>query len=423
MSSGSVAIGSSGSISSLVRRIGAKASLPALIVTLLLLATPAALASRKQVRLLIPILTGHELDQVRKLAPAASITTINGETFLEVGSFTDARVAHRLGRSIQKRLSIPFDLAYDPDHPQIALALDQKQVDLQTAQVRRQVQPALVASAPQNNSQPKPDRSDPFWEPLAVNLQVAALHPTVVVAAAPLEQPLKQTAAIAEAASVKPLKAPLTPSDIAVIAEPALTFSQLEQLPTLALQAEQFTDQSAKSSEALANVAAPVVAKAVKPVKPPMAHTPVVRRDPIRGARRREEISPVNHDHLAVTAFFKPLVSTPTAPQLQQHPWLRPVPIAAVKVEVPISRSGVAANPQLNYIYVKIQQPSDVARLNSITPVMELNVVGDTLMARVGVFTKSRIGLRMLEARIRELKQQKVDMIVANGSTLKELVV
>jgi hypothetical protein len=68
-------------------------------------------------------------------------------------------------------------------------------------------------------------------------------------------------------------------------------------------------------------------------------------------------------------------------------------------------------------------QPSDVARLNSITPVMELNVVGDTLMARVGVFTKSRIGLRMLEARIRELKQQQVDMIVANGSTLKELVV
>lgn len=68
-------------------------------------------------------------------------------------------------------------------------------------------------------------------------------------------------------------------------------------------------------------------------------------------------------------------------------------------------------------------QPSDVARLNSITPVMELNVVGDTLVARVGVFTKSRIGLRMLEARIRVLKQQQVDMIVANGSTLKELVV
>ena len=94
-----------------------------------------------------------------------------------------------------------------------------------------------------------------------------------------------------------------------------------------------------------------------------------------------------------------------------------------MKVEVPISRSGVAVNPQLNYIYVKIQQPSDVARINRITPVMELNPMGETLLARVGVFTKSRTGHRLMEARIQQLRQQQVDLIVAEGSTLRELVV
>lgn len=75
------------------------------------------------VRLLFPIIQGTELDRLAPVAPNAKIVQVGGENYVLIGSFSDARVAHRLGRSIQKRLAIPFDLAYDPGHPQINLAM------------------------------------------------------------------------------------------------------------------------------------------------------------------------------------------------------------------------------------------------------------------------------------------------------------
>jgi hypothetical protein len=82
----------------------------------------------------------------------------------------------------------------------------------------------------------------------------------------------------------------------------------------------------------------------------------------------------------------------------------------------------VAVNPNLNYLYVKIQNLADVARLNQITPVMELNPMGDTVMARVGVFTQSRTGRRLMEAQIARLRQQQVELIVADGGRLKAAI-
>jgi hypothetical protein len=392
------------SISSLMQRVGVKASLPALVVTLLLLASPGVLASGKQVRLLIPILTGSELDQVRKIAPSASIVTINGETFLEVGSFTDARVAHRLGRSIQNRLAIPFDLAYDPGHPQIALALGPETSPKAVAKLPHSAAPPFVAATAEPKPQPKPPASDPIWSPLAMSFEPAA----------PVEPGTEAAVAMAAEANV------------------AATQADLRSVPASKPTGEQTIVQTAIATEIAAAVPVepePTVkapeSKAiyVKPANHRMSPARMASRMSQMAIRTRSEARVANSESPTLAASSEAAFSSTKTVQAQQHPWLRPVEIASVKVEVPISRSGVAVNPQLNYIYVKIQQPSDVARINRITPVMELNPMGETLLARVGVFTKSRTGHRLMEARIQQLRQQQVDLIVAEGSTLRELVV
>ena len=339
------------------------------LAALLLSAAP-AMAGGQQVRLLIPVLTGTELDQVRSLAPTASIVTINGETFLELGSFKDARVAHRLGLSIQKRLRIPFDLAYDPDHPQIALALGNEPQPMPIAQVVPPAQLASVARQPEPKPQlvPKPATSDPIWSPLVASLNAPELETAsarVVQVVAPVEE------------EVQPPAAETTP--VPVAAEPALP-----------LEAHLASTHS---------------------LHPGSARTEQNRRSSKRAHPETREASAISSSVVE------------DAMQPRRHPWLKPVQIAAVKVEAPLSHSGIAINPQLNYIYVKIRKPSDVARLNRITPVLELNPVGDTLMARVGVFTQSHTGRRLMEARIQQLKHQQVDLIIANGSELREMVV
>lgn len=96
----------------------------ALAALLAWLPAGAALATPDpSVRLLFPILNGNELDQLLPLAPDAQLVTVGGNPFIQLAHFADARIAHRLGRSIQRRVALPFDLAYDPGHPQLDLAL------------------------------------------------------------------------------------------------------------------------------------------------------------------------------------------------------------------------------------------------------------------------------------------------------------
>jgi hypothetical protein len=427
------------------------ASLPARLVTLVLLLTGApVLAGGKHVRLLIPILTGAELDQVRQLAPKAAIVTINGGTFLEVGAFTDARVAHRLGRSIQKRLAIPFDLAYDPDHPQVDLALgDEPLKPSQTiAQQASAVQQLAVAPAPQ------PAATDPIWAPISVGLS------DVLAEAAPL-QALAQTEVSTDPASGQPEADGTAGSgQLTAVVEEVSGLSQAQIPPQPAATQPAAIDPAltliAAAVDAGAELDSPnlhheVVLAVAGNTPEPKPEEAVTRDVAVAEPTSQQELEateqqPVHRKALmpavhaapevdnslaalpapvAITQpqarlvvelpFAKP-IATPKAHR--PHPWLKPVQIAAVKVEPPLSRSGVAVNPHLNYLYVKIQKPADVARLELITPVMELNPVGTTMVARVGVYTQSRTGRQLMEAQIAELRQHKVHVLIAHGGSL-----
>lgn len=69
------------------------------------------------VQLLVPLESGHELELLLPKAPQAQLVRVNNRDFVSLGRFQDARVAYRLGRTFQRHTQLPFELAYDPGHP------------------------------------------------------------------------------------------------------------------------------------------------------------------------------------------------------------------------------------------------------------------------------------------------------------------
>lgn len=86
----------------------------------MLLAAPVLAGPR--VRLMVAVPNANAYEQVMALVHAGQLTAMDGEAFVVVGEFTDARQGHALGRALQRRLRLPFELVYDTRHPQADLA-------------------------------------------------------------------------------------------------------------------------------------------------------------------------------------------------------------------------------------------------------------------------------------------------------------
>lgn len=74
------------------------------------------------VQLLVDIKTGLELNQIRTLIPTAKVLEKSGKVFVYVTQVTNARTAYNLGKSLQDKFNITFNLAYSEGHPDLNLA-------------------------------------------------------------------------------------------------------------------------------------------------------------------------------------------------------------------------------------------------------------------------------------------------------------
>lgn len=94
---------------------------------------------------MLAVTSADAYEQVMALVHDGRLTAMDGEAFVVVGEFDDARQGHALGRALQRRLHLPFELVYDPLHPQADLAWAQPSA--QTLGARPQPSPALPPMA------------------------------------------------------------------------------------------------------------------------------------------------------------------------------------------------------------------------------------------------------------------------------------
>lgn len=92
---------------------------------------------------MVSVPNAEAYERVMALVHDGRITAMDGEAFVVVGDFADARQGHALGLALQRRLRLPFELVYDPLHPQANLALRPSAGSSQP--IRRSSLPAVPA--------------------------------------------------------------------------------------------------------------------------------------------------------------------------------------------------------------------------------------------------------------------------------------
>ena len=106
------------------------------------------------VQLLVDIKTGLELNQIRTLIPTAKVLEKSGKVFVYVTQTKNARTAYNLGKSLQDKFNITFNLAYSEGHPDLNLAW----MESLNNTVAKKVVPALPTNKPSSKEvSPSPE--------------------------------------------------------------------------------------------------------------------------------------------------------------------------------------------------------------------------------------------------------------------------
>jgi hypothetical protein len=296
--------------------------------------------------------TGFELQQVLPTAPLAQLVQIEGRAYVQLGNFADARVAYRLGRTIQKRTRLPFELAYDAGHPQSDgqwLAQERTATPDFGLTARLRLQPVSGSAA----------------EPVA-ELALAGASP--LASGSPPDAPVQLDEPRQPETAATPANAvalPMLPESSSASGMHTATLDQMPEPRAAGNTASEELPRPVPLSE--------VVAAALSALNPD-AEQP-------RAETATNQISPV----AIATGLVKPVQ---TRPVLLTRPDM------------------LAVNHSLNYLFVRLPSADAVSSLASQIEVAEIRQVAGTILARVGVFTSSRRGQQLLQARIDRLAAQ-----------------
>lgn len=424
----------------------------------------------QQVRLLVPLETGYELEQLLPTVPAAQLVQVEGREYVQLARFSDARVAYRLGRTVQKRTRLSFELAYDEAHPQSdGRWLTQERGVAPSVAIARQGSMRETVSAPTATALPTEaasaasvDGSSASQLGGVLEVPAAATTSTVHESAAAtdntLAHPQLGVAKAQVGASPSRPPVPNLPSWPAAPARSRFNANENVQAES-ELASEQAADggkplallgearradspMPATSKDGLAgqsdgiggdpdhesprngNAAgveelplSEVIATALRPLVPDRLPRPVAptRRgvSDHQPALQTEEV-PLSQ---VVAAVLEQLAhDPPIQPVAAARSEIKPVAIKAVPLtEVPLVRPQLlAVNPGLNYLFVKLQSPEQLAALRRYAVVAEMGERNGELLARVGVFTPSRVGRRLLNQQASQLASMGYDLEVSH---------
>lgn len=390
---------------------------------------PVVAGENPQVRLLFPVLTGQELGRLLALVPQATLLQINGQNYVLIGRFDDARVAHRLGRSLQARYGLPFDLAYDAGHPQLNLAwLRDEPADLAEARAA-QVQaadrrgmpaspsPAAAAADPLPNGSPPTLAKREFLRLVEVSSVKGPGQPETIAGGASvwgvLAYPPTSGAgaaalrdfgggAITLPAATGAAGEPLSHPQAKLGAKAAAGSVAGAAGVAASASAGELVSAPLQTRDATGDPSSPPADRATDPGKRGAAPVAVQLPPPALAARRAGGLQRQD--------------LWDGGPRRQRGTGASVAMARAGQSEAPrLTRLAPVANPDLDYLFVRVADAQQLAELQRLVPVTEVTQQRSHLLARVGVFTRSLRGQLLLEQRLTELRQHRLQLLVARG--------
>jgi hypothetical protein len=397
------------------------------LLGLLGVAVQASPQTEGRVRLLFPVLTGREYGLLKAVAPQATIVEINGATFVQVASFSNEQVAYELGRSIQREIRIPFDLAVTPGGPE-ATPLQTRpptatlregrrdEAGMATTAARSPL-PLETAAAARTPAPPNPGvnnvapaaKTAITTAPPSTPSQVGRSSPEIILPTQPatLERDPIPDATPAAIANIRVAAAPAVPPQAKAPNPKQAQAGDASPAPAIRSNAtEPPPERTTPTSVPHSTQPASSSAGAIPPQELTEPTPATVIADYIAG-----------REQAAATPTTAPSVRTETDRTTRSHADARrgTVPIAAVTLGLPVIRSEPAPNRGIDYLFVRVRQPADMQKLIRITQVGDVFAAGETLLVRVGVFTRSSKGQQLLHGRIGGLRHHQLELLVARG--------
>lgn len=316
------------------------------------------------VQLIVPVKTGLEFAQIQQLVPSAKILEMSGGVFVLVTETSRALPAYQKGRDLQARLGVTFQLAYSDNHPDLDLAwMAPMQPD--TARVI-QPRPATHQAQPVATKTPEPPRpgraNDLGLLEVKASWLNAANPPSTIASAAP-----------AEAAATRP-----TPQLAKAVAmAPAASVSS-------AAQPQRTAPAPAAERRASADVTkerpTPQLATTAASVSPAVPEMPVAQQPMVAGSA-----SPI------------------------QAVAIRPAVVAQVPI---IATRFMAVNQELAYVYVRVRDDAQLAAVSKLAPIAMVHARNGEMLAQVGVFRSTRLGERLRDEQVAQLRRQGFELEV-----------
>ena len=325
------------------------------------------------VELLIPIKTGLEFSLLQAKYPEIKVQqSPNGVSILAASS-KNALPMYFLGRKIQEEFGYSFELAYSDGHPDLNLAwlaphsprlFALKKQSLKVAQsVNTLVTPTLSSNAS--------DLGDPLSWSVPSNLNKKIPSKTIANRLQPVEvEEVKQ-----------PIANRLQPVEVEEVKQPTV-----------------FAIQHVSSNFP-------------RLISPP----------PVNLSNKNKLASKLvgelnSNSFESSKSTFRPsiLAGLPKKKNLIAAVGISPVHLKNIHIG---SSNLIAINKRLNYVYVEVANSSDIDKLNNSSgPVNVLRRNNNMLLARVGIYSNTKIGNRLKETKLSQLQSAGFNIIANNAS-------
>lgn len=391
-----------------------------------------SLKQNQSVRLLIPIRSGLEYSRLQQNYPNVKILETPNGVFVLVSDFKKAAPAYKLGKQIQNKFGYAFQLSYSNNHPDLNMAwlrnigsLHAKKTNIKPAtsvtstSVPKAIKTIYSEDAKDLGStlQVKTPFVDEKPEELNldknVNERLASINHSVSskpnapllnlnpdkfvstrvvvdtqIAARPTAPPPLDTTSSNISSSDK-TRQPKNAISSQIVSIPSSVNS-----PKSGWQAKESFIKLRRGISTSNRVGNPSRITARPTPPPPVRSISLISSETNNSPQREKSISPEIHDKtIAYSAHRQSLV--------------KPVAIKSVHLDNVLigSANYIAINPSVNYLYVHINSADDYNKIAGFKHAPTLmRSKNNQLIAKVGVYTNSRVGNKLRNQKLLEIK-------------------
>jgi hypothetical protein len=333
-----------------------------------------SLKQNQSVRVLIPIRSGLEYSRLQQKYPNVKILETPNGVFVLVSDFKKAAPAYKLGKQIQNKFGYAFQLSYSNNHPDLNMAWLRNIGSLQAK--KTDVKPATSATSTSIPKVIKTVYSEDAKD-LGSSLRAKSSFGDV-----------EHDKFVSNRVVVDPQIAtrPTAPPPLDTISANSSKSSW---------QAKESFIQLRRGTSTLNRVGNPSQLAARPTPPPPVNSIPLISSDINKGIQREKSSSPlIDNKSFAYSSHRQSLV--------------KPVAIKSVHLDNVLigSTNFIAINPSVNYLYVNINSADDYNKLAGFknAPPTLMRNKNNQLIAKVGVYTNSRVGVSLRNKKLLEIK-------------------